>query len=58
MVNSAVIVPFGPTAAGPDAVRAFRPSLLSLAQAVGYAAENSRSLLEDVLIPAGMTFSG
>ena len=57
MAASAVIVPFGPTAANPDAVRPYRPSLLDLAQAVGFAAENNQPLLEAIPIPAGMNFS-
>ena len=58
MVHAAVLVPLGPTAAGPDAVRPYRPTLLSLAQALGFAAENDQSLLEAVPIPAGMNLWG
>ena len=53
MARPAVLLPLGPTAAGPDAYTSYRPTLLALAQTVGYASGNKLSLVEAVPIPVG-----
>ena len=58
MAHPAVILPLDPTSAGTDALTPYRPTMLSLAQTVCYAAENKLSLVEAAPIHLGMNLLG